>query len=204
MVERRGTRGLDFAQMWGMETDEAMRKTTDRIVTTHTGSLPRPGDLLAPLQAKDGGESYDAAALSVRVRESVAAIVRRQAEIGIDIVSDGEHSKSSFTAYLGTRLSGLSRASEPYQAYRPTRDALAFPGVYAENRVMLAARPRPTAKPGAGLRWLRCSGPISYVGQAEVAADIANLKAAMAETQTQEGFITALSPSNLEVFYRND
>jgi 5-methyltetrahydropteroyltriglutamate--homocysteine methyltransferase len=174
------------------------------VVTTHTGSLPRPAELLAPLQAKDGGEAYDAAALSARVRESVIDIVRRQADIGIDIVSDGEHSKSSFTAYLGTRLAGLSRAAEPYQAYRPTRDALAFPQVYAENRVMLAARPRPVSKPGAGLRWLRCSGPISYVGQAEVAADIANLKAAIAKTKVQEGFITALSPSNLEVFYRND
>ena len=181
-----------------------MRQSTDRIVTTHTGSLPRPSDLLAPLQAKDGGETYDAVTLSGRVRESVTNIVRRQDEIGIDIVSDGEHSKSSFTAYLGTRLAGLSRASEAYQAYRPTRDALAFPGVYAENRVMLAARPRPTAKPGAGLRWLRCSGPITYVGHAEVATDIANMKAAMAGTNAQEGFITALSPSNLEVFYRND
>jgi 5-methyltetrahydropteroyltriglutamate--homocysteine methyltransferase len=181
-----------------------MRHSTDRFVTTHTGSLPRPLELLAPLLAKDGGDAYDAATLSTRVRESVIDIVRHQDEIGIDIVSDGEHSKSSFTAYLGTRLAGLSRAAEPYQAYRPTRDALAFPEIYAENRVMLAARPRPVAKPSAGQRWLRCGGPLSYIGQAEVAADIANMKAAMAATNAQEGFITALSPSNLEVFYRND
>lgn len=181
-----------------------MRQSTDRVLTTHTGSLPRPAELLAPLQAKDGGESYDATVLSSRVRQSVGDIVRRQAEIGIDIVSDGEHSKSSFTAYLGTRLSGLTRAEEPYRAYRPTRDALAFPDVYAENQIMLAARPRPIAKPPAGMRWLRCSDPITYVGHAELATDIANLKAAMAQTNAQEGFITALSPSNLEVFYRND
>jgi 5-methyltetrahydropteroyltriglutamate--homocysteine methyltransferase len=181
-----------------------MRQSTQRIITTHTGSLPRPIELLAPLQAKDGGDSYDAAALASRVRQSVTDIVRRQERAGLDVIGDGEHSKSSFTAYLGTRLAGLSRASEPYQAYRPTRDALAFPDVYAENRVMLAARPRPVAKPGAGLRWLRCSGPIKYVGQQEVAADIANLKAALAAAKAEEGFLTALSPSNLEVFYRND
>jgi 5-methyltetrahydropteroyltriglutamate--homocysteine methyltransferase len=181
-----------------------MRQSTERIITTHTGSLPRPAELLAPLQAKDGGDRYDAAALAARVRQSVADIVRRQEAAGLDVVGDGEHSKSSFTAYLGTRLAGLSRAPEPYQAYKPTRDALAFPGVYAENRIMLAARPRPVAKPGAGLRWLRCGGPIKYIGQQEVATDIANLKAALAAGKAQEGFLTALSPSNLEVFYRND
>jgi 5-methyltetrahydropteroyltriglutamate--homocysteine methyltransferase len=181
-----------------------MRRSSERIITTHTGSLPRPTELLAPLQAKDGGEPYDAVALAPLVQKSVGNIMRRQAELGIDVVCDGEHSKSSFTAYLGTRLAGLSRASEPYQAYRPTRDALAFPGVYAEDRTMRAARPRPIAKPGAGMRWLRCSGPIKYIGQQELAVDIANMKTAMAAVNVAEGFMTALSPSNLEVFYRND
>jgi 5-methyltetrahydropteroyltriglutamate--homocysteine methyltransferase len=181
-----------------------MRQSTERIITTHTGSLPRPAELVAPLQAKDGGDAYDAAALAARVRQSVLDIARKQAETGLDVVCDGEHSKSSFTAYLGTRLGGLSRAAEPYQAYRPTRDALAFPGVYAENRVMLAARPRAGTKPAPGLRWLRCSGPITYIGQQDVQSDIANLKAALAGQQVAEAFITALSPSNLEVFYRND
>ena len=181
-----------------------MERSEKRIITTHTGSLPRPAELLAPLQAKDGGEAYDATALAARVRQSVVDIVKQQAATGLDVIGDGEHSKSSFTAYLGTRLGGLSRAPEAYQAYAPTRDALAFPEVYAENRVMLAARPRPIAKPGAGRRWLRCSGPITYIGQAEVQADIANLKAALADVKATEAFITALSPSNLEVFYRND
>ena len=181
-----------------------MQQSRQRIITTHTGSLPRPADLIAPLQAKDGGNTYDAAALAARVRQSVFEIVRKQAATGLDIIGDGEHSKSSFTAYLGTRLGGLSRASEPYKAYAVTRDAQAFPEVYAENRIMLAARPRPVQKSPAGMRWLRCSGPITYIGRAEVEADIANLKAAMAEVGATEGFITALSPSNLEVFYRND
>jgi 5-methyltetrahydropteroyltriglutamate--homocysteine methyltransferase len=181
-----------------------MRASNERIITTHTGSLPRPPGLVAPLQAKDGGDPFDAKALDAGVRQSVFDIVKRQAEAGLDVIGDGEHSKSSFTAYLGTRLGGLSRAPEAYQAYKPTRDALAFPGVYAENRIMLAARPRPGVKPAPGLRWLRCSGPITYIGQQEVQTDIANLKAALAAVNAKEGFITALSPSNLEVFYRND
>ena len=181
-----------------------MQRSAERILTTHTGSLPRPAELIVPLRAKDAGEAYDTATLASRVRQSVFEVVQRQAAAGIDVVSDGEHSKSSFTAYLGTRLGGLSRAPEPYQAYRATRDALAFPDVYAENRVMLAARPRAGGRPAPGLRWLRCSGPITYIGQREVETDIANLKAAMAAAGSREGFITALSPSNLEVFYRND
>ncbi len=87
-----------------------MRQSIERILTTHTGSLPRPAELLAPLQAKDNGESYDAAALADRVAASVTEIVRRQDVTGLDVICDGEHSKSSFTAYLGTRLSGLTRA----------------------------------------------------------------------------------------------
>ena len=181
-----------------------MRRSADRILTTHTGSLPRPAEIIASLQAKDNAETYDAAALAQRVRQSVIDVVRRQADAGLDVICDGEHSKSSFTAYLGTRLAGISRAPEPYRAYAPSRDYLAFPGVYDENRVMLAARPRPVAKPTQGLRWLRCSGPIRYVGQAEVAADAANLAAALAGVRSEEAFITALSPNNLEVFYRND
>jgi 5-methyltetrahydropteroyltriglutamate--homocysteine methyltransferase len=181
-----------------------MRRSTERIITTHTGSLPRPPELVAPLQAKDGGDPYDEAALAARVRQSVFDVVARQAATGLDVIGDGEHSKSSFTAYLGPRLAGLSRAPAAYQAYAPTRDALAFPGAYAENRLMLAARPRPVRKEAAGQRWLRCSGPIAYIGQNEVQADIANLKAALGAVQAAEGFITALSPSNLEVFYRND
>ncbi len=181
-----------------------MRQGTGRIITTHTGSLPRPAELIAPLQAKDGGDPYDAAALAGRVRHSIIDIVQKQAVTGFDVIGDGEHSKSSFTSYLTTRLAGLSRVSEPYRAYAPTRDYLAFPGAYEENRVMLAARPRPVPKPAAGLRWIACTGPIKYIGQQEVQTDIANLKAALATTKAEEGFITALSPSNLEVFYRND
>src|ERR1700683_3275540 len=118
-----------------------MRRSTDRIVTTHTGSLPRTPDLVAMLLAKDGGQPYDSVALAARVRASVIEVAQRQAAVGIDGIDDGEHSKSSFTAYLRTRLDGLSQTATPYNAYGTTRDYLEFKGVYDENTAMLAARP---------------------------------------------------------------
>src|SRR5262249_25148946 len=116
-----------------------MRHSTDRFLTTHTGSLPRPPHLVAPLQAKDNLEPYDKD-LAALDRQSIFDVVKRQADTGIDVVADGEHSKSSFTHYLGTRLSGISRAETPYQPYGKTRDYTAFPGAYDEAKVMLAAR----------------------------------------------------------------
>ena len=181
-----------------------MRRSTDRIVTTHTGSLPRPPDLVAALLAKDGGQPYDAAALAARVRASVIEVVQRQAAIGIDGIDDGEHSKSSFTAYLRTRLDGLSQTTKPYNAYGQTRDYLEFKDAYDEAGVMLAARPSSRNRPLRNVRNAACTAPLKYVGQAEVAADIENLRAALATVKAEEGFITALSPSNLEAFYRND
>jgi 5-methyltetrahydropteroyltriglutamate--homocysteine methyltransferase len=181
-----------------------MRRSTDRIITTHTGSLPRPAELMAPLRAKDGGDPYDAADLSARVQRSVADVVRKQAAVGIDVVGDGEHSKSSFTAYLSTRLAGLSKTEKPYEAYARTRDYLAFAAVYDENKAMLAARPSAAGKPPAGKRRIACTGPVKYIGHREVQADIDTLRAAMVSMTAEEGFITALSPSNLEAYYRND
>src|SRR5665213_4579597 len=181
-----------------------MRRSTDRIVTTHTGSLPRPNDLVALLLPKDAGQSYDAAALAARVCASVLEVVQKQAAIRIDGIGDGEHSKSSFTAYLRTRLDGLSHTTKPYQAYGPTRDYIEFKDVYDENAVMLGARPSTKGRPLRNLRNTACTAPLKYVGQKEVAADIEYLKAALATVKSEEGFITALSPSNLEVFYRNE
>jgi len=181
-----------------------MLRSSERIITTHCGSLPRPDALLAPLRAKDAGEAYDAAALARAVRQSVIDVVGRQVALGIDVVDDGEHSKSSFTAYLRTRLSGFSQTGKPYNARPPTRDYLEFSAVYDENRVMLAARPSPVPRLPAGARSSAVTGPVAYIGRGEVEADIDNLKAALAVHPAAEGFITALSPNNLEVFYRNE
>jgi 5-methyltetrahydropteroyltriglutamate--homocysteine methyltransferase len=182
-----------------------MQRSTDRILTTHAGSLPRPAELVALLQAKDRGQAYDEAALAAQVRASVLDVVRKQAEVGLDVVDDGEHSKSSFTAYLRTRLGGLSQTAQTYNARTSaTRDYLAFKGAYDEAAVMLAARPLAHPKPPRGSRNTACTGPVEYTGQSEVATDCANLRAALEQVTVEEGFLTALSPNNLETVYRNE
>jgi 5-methyltetrahydropteroyltriglutamate--homocysteine methyltransferase len=181
-----------------------MKTSTNRILTTHTGSLPRPTDLVAMLNRKELGESYDNAAYSRRIQRAVAEVVRRQAETGIDIVDDGEHSKVNWMAYARARLSGLEEIDSPVRFRGATRDSLAFRGAYEDMRVMLAARseeivPRRTVRPRAQV----CSGPIAYIGQAELAADIENLKLALKNVKVEEAFMTAISPSNLELYYEN-
>jgi 5-methyltetrahydropteroyltriglutamate--homocysteine methyltransferase len=181
-----------------------MKFSADRILTTHTGSLPRPPDLVALLNSKEMGESYDGAAFSGRVRRAILEIVRQQANTGIDIVDDGEHSKVNWMAYARARLSGLEEIDSPVRFRGPTRDSLAFPRAYEDMKVMLAARsadivPKRMVRPRAQV----CSGTISYVGQDELAADIENLKLALENVSAEEAFMTAISPSNLELYYEN-
>ncbi len=181
-----------------------MQSSRQRILTTHTGSLPRPPDLVALLNAKELGERYDGATFSARVRRAIVDIVRRQAETGLDVIGDGEHSKVNWMAYARGRLAGLEEIDSPPRFRGATRDSMAFPGAYEDTRVMLAARsgaivPKRTVRPRA----LVCSGPIRYVGQDEVRADVENLRAALAGIGAEEAFITAISPSNLELYYEN-
>jgi 5-methyltetrahydropteroyltriglutamate--homocysteine methyltransferase len=182
-----------------------MKRSERRIVTSHVGSLPRPSELLDPLAAKDQAQPYDKDALGRDVARSVRDVVRRQVALGIDVVGDGEHSKSSFAAYGRIRLGGLEATDRPVGYHGPTRDSLAFPAVYEELRTMNAARAtvpgahRPRARTANAI----CTGPVTYIGQAEVAVDIANLKAALADAPAEEAFLTALSPTNLELYYEN-
>src|SRR5436190_21752516 len=181
-----------------------MKRSTDRILTTHTGSLPRPADLVALLNAKELGADYDPAAHDARVRRAIAEIVAKQAETGIDVIDDGEHSKVNWMAYARARLSGLEEIDSPPKFRGPTRDSLAFPGAYEDMRVMLAARsPALVAKRTMRPRARVCTGPIRYVGEKELARDIANFKAALAGAPHEKAFMTAISPSNLELYYEN-
>jgi 5-methyltetrahydropteroyltriglutamate--homocysteine methyltransferase len=180
-----------------------MNRSVDRILTTHCGSLPRPKTLIGPLHAKDSGGSYDRGELAATVRNSVAEVVRRQIELGIDIIDDGEHSKSSFATYARMRIGGLEKTDK----VRPrlatvSRDALAFPAVYADMQVMFGARAAASGRP-RGMNAMICSGPIKYIGAAEVLADIENLKLALKGHKTEDAFITAISPTNLEMYFAN-
>jgi 5-methyltetrahydropteroyltriglutamate--homocysteine methyltransferase len=181
-----------------------MKNSSDRILTTHTGSLPRPPDLVAVLNGKELGESYNRTAYAGRIRRAVSEIVRRQADAGLDIIDDGEHSKVNWMAYARARLSGLEEIDSPVRFRGATRDSLAFPNAYQDMKVMLTARSsdivaKRTVRPRAQV----CTGPIAYIGQGELATDIENLKLALKGVAIEEAFMTAISPSNLELYYEN-
>src|SRR5262249_33223872 len=138
-----------------------MRTSGDRILTTHTGSLPRPSDLGEALNAKELGRDYDERALEQAVTRPVHHIVRRPADVGLDVVNDGEHSKVSWMAYARGRLSGLQETDSPVRFRGATRDSLAFSAAYEDMKAMLAGRsstlvPKRTVRPNA---WI-CSSPV--------------------------------------------
>ncbi len=148
-----------------------MKHSSDRILTTHVGSLIRPPALQDFLRAKQAGKSYDAAAYEKCLSESVADVVHKQAETGLDVVSDGEFGKSiSWSQYVLERLSGFERRPIKTGANPFTRgvDREQFAEFYAE----LDAREGVSTTVEAV-----CVGPISYTGQAELERDIANFKA---------------------------
>jgi 5-methyltetrahydropteroyltriglutamate--homocysteine methyltransferase len=181
-----------------------MKRSDRRILTTHTGSLPRPSDLVESLNVKELGDRFDLSVLAARVRRAITEVVQRQADTGLDVINDGEHSKVSWMAYARARLSGLEEIDSPVRFRGATRDSLAFPAAYEDMKVMLAARSsgivaKRTVRPKA---WI-CSGPIRYVGQEELRADLDNLKAAVAGVKAEDAFMTAISPSNLELYYEN-
>ena len=181
-----------------------MQRSVNRILTTHTGSLPRPGDLVAMLNAKELGEPYDKDAFAVRVKRAIAEIVRRQVDTGIDVVGDGEHSKFNWMAYARARLGGLKEIDSPVRFRAATRDSIEFAGAYEDLKIMHAARSGTlVAKRIARPKALICAAPIEYVGQDELRADLDNLRSALKGQRHEDAFVTAISPSNLELYYEN-
>ena len=179
-----------------------MQRSSKRMLTTHVGSLPRPAELYVALQTKESGAKYNETALAADVRDSVANVVGRQGEIGVDVVNDGEHSKSSFSAYTASRLEGFSPLQELRKKREETRDRLQFGAVYEDFRTMCAARPLIKAMPRQRQAFA-CTAPVRYRGQADVKADSANLGNAMSKYPFVEGFVTALSPNNVALYYPN-
>ena len=155
-----------------------------RILTTHTGSLPRPDALSALLFARMTGRPYDAGKLAHLTADAVAASVKTQADLGIDIVSDGEQSKTSFQHYVADRLSGLESII-PKAGQRRTRENMAFPGFYKDGTHSGSAQAR-----------FACSGPIKYTGHEQLAQDLANLKAALNGQDATGVFVPSVSPSS--------
>jgi 5-methyltetrahydropteroyltriglutamate--homocysteine methyltransferase len=169
-----------------------MKRSTDRILTTHVGSLIRPPALQEFLRAKQAGKPYYQAAYQKCLTDSVAEVVHKQAEIGIDVISDGEFGKSiSWSQYVLERLSGFERRPIKSGGGNPfTRgvDREAFAEFYAE----LDAREGVATSIEAV-----CVGPIAYSGQAELKRDIDNFKAALKDTQVEEAFLPVAAPASV-------
>jgi 5-methyltetrahydropteroyltriglutamate--homocysteine methyltransferase len=161
-----------------------MKRSTNRILTTHTGSLPRPDDLAQMVYDGAEGKPVDTDRFLARAAEAVKEAVRLQAEAGVDIVSDGEMSKVGFANYVKDRMTGFSGADKPFLAL----DLLEYPEVGSAMGHM----------PGVThMRTPACTGPITYTGQAAVARDIATLQAALAEVSVAGAFIPAVSPGTV-------
>ena len=168
-----------------------MKRSTDRILTTHVGSLIRPQALQEIMRAKQGGQTYDEAAYETCLKESVADVVGHQAEVGIDVISDGEYGKAiSWNQYVVERLSGFElRAIPPgYRPGTPGADRTRFKDFYAE----LDGR-----EPMANPRMVACVGPVKYIGQAIVQRDIDNFKAALGGRKVEEAFMPVVAPSSV-------
>jgi len=174
-----------------------MMRSTDRILTTHVGSLPRPRDLLQMTLAKDRGEPYDEKAYPGRLRTAVEEVVQRQARAGLDIVDDGEFGKPGFMHYVNQRLAGFElRSDRAPHPFARSRDFTSFPEFYAEQG-------RSAPSPAAKAPHMDCTGPIAYKGHDALRTDIANLKAALEKVKVAEAFMPAVSPSNVEEWERN-
>jgi 5-methyltetrahydropteroyltriglutamate--homocysteine methyltransferase len=167
-----------------------MKTSQDRILTTHTGSLPRPPELRTLLVEKDQGRPYDKAELARLTREAVFAIVRRQAEVGVDVINDGELSKPGYSTYVADRLSGFAG----HEPAKPRLDTGPYPN-------FMAAYNRMTGENVA--RRAVCVGPIAVKDEEPLKEDLANLRDALARVNAIEGFMTAASPGLVPVFQNN-
>ncbi|MCX7314625.1 MAG: cobalamin-independent methionine synthase II family protein [Alphaproteobacteria bacterium] len=155
-----------------------------RILTTHVGSLPRPQSLSALLFARATGGNYDQKALAGELQQAVNDIVRKQGELAVDVISDGELSKTSFQYYVTDRLGGIE-AFKPKPGVRPTRENRAFPTFYKDG-----------SHSGTQPTRYACTGALKYVGHEQVAADIANLKAGLKGAPPVDVFMPSVSPSS--------
>jgi 5-methyltetrahydropteroyltriglutamate--homocysteine methyltransferase len=169
-----------------------MQRSTERILTTHAGSLPRPDELARLLVAREQGQPVAALTLAEQVRQAVADVVQRQISVGIDILSDGEMSKIGFANYVKDRLTGFEGESNPTVA----QDVLDHPDL----RIRMFRR-----KEGSASRYFTpaCTGPITLRDKEAVHQDIANVRAALKEVHPSEVFLPAASPGTIAQAMQN-
>ncbi len=175
-----------------------MKRSSERILTTHAGSLPQPDELKAMTLARNNGQPYDPAALARLARAAVAEVVKKQIECGLDVINDGELGKPNFSRYARERLSGfVERSAKPEE--RPStifgRDIKEFPQ-YFQKRLSTVR--------GENVWRVFCAGPLKYVGHAAVKAEIETFKAALQGVKVEEAFLPAVAPGTLEHWLKND
>jgi 5-methyltetrahydropteroyltriglutamate--homocysteine methyltransferase len=189
-----------------------MKTSSDHILTSHVGSLPRPDDLIAANRAREAGEATGEGAFQEKLRGAVAQVVRRQRELGIDIPGDGEFGKSmghrvnygAWLSYCFDRLGGLDlsgpdmrdmppRRSRPGKivltGFSDRRDRVRFAAAYADPESGITTGPRPATGPV-------CVGPLTYTGHTAINSDIVNFKAALTSAGAEEGFMTSIAPGS--------
>ena len=168
-----------------------MVRNIDRFLTTHTGSLPRPDDLVRIMYAKEEGQAVDRAELAAKIRDAVTRIVAKQKEAGIDIINDGEMSKPSYATYVKDRLSGFGGTGNTF-VYQ---DLVDFPNL--AKRVF--------GDPGRSRRKTpACNGAITFRDREAVQTDIENLASAVGSKGSSQAFISAASPGVISLFFRNE
>jgi 5-methyltetrahydropteroyltriglutamate--homocysteine methyltransferase len=168
-----------------------MQRSTDRFLTTHTGSLPRPDDLIRMMYAKEEGVPVDPAALGARVKAAVAEVVDKQIAAGVDLVNDGELSKPSYATYIKDRLNGFGGTGNTF--------------VYQDVHEFPALEKKVFGDPGRSRRKTpACNAPISVRDAQAAETDAANLKSALAGKTVRGAFMSAASPGVVSLFFRDD
>ena len=183
-----------------------MKRSDERILTTHVGALPRPQELGQMVLAKTSGGAYDEAQLAESMRTAVRAVVRQQLDAGIDIINDGEYGKTNWTGYIGGRLGGYEhRDPRPGEAVGSGtqagivgRDRRAFEEFYQDYDAN-AARIRQARAGGATatIQGLVNVGPVSYTGQAMIGSDVETLRGAIGSTPVVDVFMPSIGPDNV-------
>ena len=170
-----------------------MKRSTERILTTHTGSLPRPADLLSLIQSMETGAG-NAAAFGARVHSAVAEIVQAQVRAGVDIVNDGEMGKPSYATYVKDRLTGFEQVGQPTPFAGPA-DLTDYPEYHERHNLRRAA---------ATLVRPKCVGEVKHKDSTAVNKEIDDLRSAVAQSKVTEAFLSAASPGVISIFLPNE
>jgi 5-methyltetrahydropteroyltriglutamate--homocysteine methyltransferase len=189
------------------QREARVKRSDQRILTTHVGSLPRPDDLMALYAANAPDEK-----LQPRLRAAVGDIVRQQAESGIDVINDGEFGKAmrstmdfgAWWSYVYPRLEGFELREEHAKKGRAawtfgSKERKEFAEFYAAEASAAASAARQSGSSSAQLYGLTCAGPVKYVGHAAIKRDIDNVAAAVRAQGVEEVFMTAVSPATLQI-----